>query len=273
MKSAPLLFSLVRFQPDMQRQEVVNVGTVLFAESGPLLTLAKNPGKLLALDPNLPVGEFYAQGERLRKLAAHLWCDGANATTIVRMLGEVGAMTLSPAGMIDPGDDSIESLVDELHRDLVTPPPARRQRAEPRTSRLHAELKRVFRDAGMLGSTKDDIHRHLVVPHFPIDAEVGLFAEFALKNGALHVTETVDFRANNQSAKRQEAQAKTLLLLQAGQTIPNSGLLRHVVVSGVSQQVQPSLNLLSRHAEDVIVRESAEDWQRYVDAMYAAASA
>lgn len=48
-------------------------------------------------------------------------------------------------------------------------------------------------------------------------------------------------------------------------------LRRYVVVTGATAQVQASMNLLGRHAEDLIVRESQQDWRRYVDAMHSAA--
>jgi hypothetical protein len=182
-----------------------------------------------------------------------------------------GGISLSAPGMIEAHGQPAEALLDELLRDLVAAPTKRRLR-DPQSSRLHTELRQVFRQAKILGTKPGDIAKHLVVPNFPIDPDVGLFAEFALRNGQLHITETVDFRLSTLSSKRQEAQAKTLLLVQALERVGSKDLKRYVVVTGASPQAQASMNLLERHADDFIVRESEQDWRRYVDAMHRAAT-
>lgn len=270
MKKRVLYFSIIRYQPDMHRQEVVNVGVVLFADDGPRISLGASLGKVLALDPNFPIANIYDQAERLRGVLANLWERNVPIDDITSRFGPGGMLSLSSTGMLERTGRTPESIIEELERDLVRAPTPRRLK-EPRTSRLHTELRRVFAQARILGSKPTDISRHLVVPNFPIDPDVGLFAEFALRNGKLHITETVDFRTAAASTKRTEAQAKTLLLLQAQNRVGAADLLRYVVVTGVSSQVQSSINLLSRFADDLIIRESTQDWRRYVDAMHAAA--
>jgi len=271
MKSEVVQYSLVRFQPDTTRQEVVNVGTVVFAEKGPRLTMATNLGKLTSLDPNLDLARVYARGSQLQAVLNALWGIGATVEEITCRCSVGTGLTLSPTGMVRvDGVGNLELVVEELQRDFVAVP-VRRRATQSRVSRLHTEMRTLFKQAGMLGKDPSDIDKHKVVPSFPIDPEVGLFAEFALRNGRLHVTETVDFRTATTTIKSQEAQAKTLLLLQAREHLGETGLHRYVVVTGVDSRVQASLNLLGRHTEDLIVRESSEDWLRYVTAMSRAA--
>lgn len=270
MSTDAVYFSLIRYQPDMQRQEVVNVGVVLFLPNGPVVSFASNQGKLLALDPNIRITQLFEHGERLQAAITGLWSDKASVEEIIEFFGHGGTLSLTPPGLIDRQDQSIETIVDGLLRDLVVPPAKQRVR-EQQPSRLHTELRQLFRQANILGAKPDDIHRHLVVPNYPIDPEIGLFAEFAIRNGKLHVTETVDFRTRTPSGKKQEAQSKTLLLVEALEKIGASDLRRYVVITGASAQVQSSMNLLSRFSDDLIVRESGQDWRRYVDAMYSAA--
>lgn len=266
-----MYFSLIRFQPDVQRQEIVNVGVALFTEDGPFVSLASNQGKILALDPNLRLPRLYDQGSRLQTALRGLHEDHVPLDQQIEMFRARGGLSLSAPGLIESQGRSIETLVEELLHDFVAAPPKTRLRT-PQTSRLHTELRQMFKQAQILGTKPGDISRHLVVPNFPIDADVGLFAEFALRNGKLHITETVDFRVSTTSTKRQEAQAKTLLLVQALERVGSSDLKRYVVVTGASASVQASVNLLERHADDFIVRESEQDWRRYVDAMHKAAS-
>jgi hypothetical protein len=271
MSADTVLFSLVRYQPDMSRQEIVNVGVALFTASGTHVSFASNQGKLLALDPNLRLEQFFNRAQQLQLALRSLSDAGVSVEEQIQMFAEGPGLSLSPTGMINAMGQEPGALLEELLRDLVTAPAKRRQR-NSQVSRLHTELRQVFRQAHILGSKHGDINKHLVVPNFPIDPDVGLFAEFALRNGRLHITETVDFRLSSNSAKRQEAQAKTLLLIQALESVGSQQLKRYVVVTGASAQVQASMNLLERHADDFVVRESAQDWRRYVDAMYAAAT-
>lgn len=271
MNADTFFFSLVRYQPDMHRQEVVNVGVVLFTPVGSHALFASNQGKLLALDPNFRLSRMFDQAHKLQEALNGLHDAHVPVEEQVRIFSAGGGISLSPPGMISARGQAVEVLLEELLRDLVSAPTKQRLR-NPQASRLHTELRQVFRQANILGSKPGDIAKHLVVPNFPIDPDVGLFAEFALRNGQLHITETVDFRLSTPSAKRQEAQAKTLLLLEASERLGAAALKRYVVVTGASAQVQASMNLLERHADDFIVRESHQDWRRYVDAMYKAAS-
>lgn len=270
MKSDSLPFSIVRYQIDILRQEVVNVGVVLFEDSGPVVHLAPAQGKLLALNPNFSLGRVFDQARRLADALKSLWDDEQTIQQMVAFFSHGGSLSLTPPGVIQRQDRPIESITAELLHDLVEPPPKSRIQATQK-SRLHTELRNVFREGKILGSRPEDINKHLIVPNFPIDADTGLFAEFAIRNGQLHVTETIDFRTSSPSAKRLEAQAKSLLFVEAEEKVGADDLRRYVVVTGASAQVQSSMNLLSRYADDFIVRESQEDWRRYVDAMHRAA--
>ena len=270
MNSDTVLFSLIRYQPDLQRQEVVNIGIVVFDEAGPHVAVVPSQGKLLALNPNLSLARVFDQGKRLSDALQGLWERGSTVETMVGAFGGGATLFLTGTGILQRDGRPLEALVEELNQDLVTPPSKKLVR-EPKRSRLHSELRQVFRSARILGSRPEDITRHLVVPNFPIDPDTGLFAEFALRNGQLHVTETVDFRTAASSTKRQEAQAKTLILVEALERVGRDDLRRYVVVTGASAQVQASMNLLERYSDDLIVRESAEDWRRYVDIMHKAA--
>jgi hypothetical protein len=265
-----LPFSLIRYQVDLQRQEVVNIGVVLFTSKGPLVATTPGQGKVLALNPNYQVSHLFEQAQRLAEALRSLWADSLDPVALVNFFGHGGALMLSSLGHVDIADRSEEQVLEELLRDLVEPPSRQRARVAQK-SRLHTELRNLFREAKILGSEPEDISRHLVVPNYPIDPQTGLFAEFALQNGHLHVTETVDFRLSTPSTKKQEAQAKTLLLVEARARLGSKKLKRYVIVTGASADVQSSLNLLQKYSDDLIVRESSTDWQRYVDLMYKAA--
>jgi hypothetical protein len=267
-----LKYALVRYQPDRARHEVVNIGTVVFAPLGPLLTLAPNLTKLLAIAPNLSLLAVQDQANELRNAMGVLWRKGIEPQVLVRYFGNAtGGIILNELGDVATEGRDVADIVQELHTELVDTPAKTRQSA-PRASRLNTELRAMFKSAHILGRTPSDITEHLVVPNYPIDADVGLFAEFALRNGKLRITETVDFRTGDAALKKREAESKTLLLVQALEKLGEKDLHRYVVVSGASAKTTASINLLSRYADDLIVRESAQDWTLYVSEMQKAAT-
>lgn len=272
--SKALQYSLVRYQPHVSRHEVVNIGVVLFAPQGPELHLAPQLHKLTALDPNLPLQQVRDQVESMRQTLILLHESGITPDQATAFLskGMAGASCM-PCGLLDTEGRSLDDLAQELLQDLVLPPARKRAAVSAQsTGRLHTELRHLFQRAGMLGKDPSDIAHHKVVPYYPIDPEVGLFAEFALRNGKLHVTETVDFTVKDVASKKREAESKTLVLLQALETVGQQGLQRHVVVSGARvEAARASIALLSRHADDMFVRESPADWARYMDLMSRAA--
>ena len=271
MKNA-LQYSLVRYQPHMSRHEVVNIGVVLFTAHGPEVYLAANLKKLQALDPNISMVRIHKEVEAMDGSLKAIWHQSPNAEEIVAFLshGKVG-LGCMPVGMIDSEHRTDKEIAQELLQELVTPPAKKRAPATSK-NRLNIELRHIFSQAQILGREPGDIAKHMVVPNFPIDPEVGLYAEFALRNGRLHVTETVDFRVKDLSTKKREAESKALVLLQALETVGKDDLRRHVVVSGADADVaQTSIHLLSRYADDVFVRESHEDWTRYLKLMEKAA--
>lgn len=271
--NAVLNYCLLRYQPDIYRHEVISIGVVLFSPEGPKLELASNLSKLRALDPNASLIHVHEQAASMAQVMEMMWQSGSSASEIVAFLSRgLSGMFCMPLGTLDATGMTEAEVIDELMRDLVLPPARKRSQATA-SSRLSTELRTVFQQARMLGRDQSDIDRHLIVPHFPIDADLGLYAEFALRNGRFHVTETVDFRVKDAASKKREAESKTLVLLKALEAIGKDDLLRHVVVSGANTDAaRTSIALLTRHADDVFVRESAEDWCRYLDLMHRAAS-
>ena len=271
MNSPLYKYSIIRYQPNIERQEVINIGTVIFSALSPFINVLKSLHKVFALDPNYSAPKILHDIEQMQAALNMLWESGMSPDKIVELFtkGQAG-LTITPLGYIESEGKSVADVSLYLQKNLVTPPAKKRQKTSG-YGRLNTELRAIFRRAKILGKDANDIRHHKVVPHFPIDEDVGLYAEFALRNGKLHITETIDFRSKDKASKKREAEAKTLLLLQAKEIV-GSDLKRYVVVSGVDHQVQSSLNLLERHADEFIVRENTDDWSRFINGRNLAAS-
>lgn len=271
--SDALNYSLVRYQPSPGRHEVVNIGVVLFTPQGSLMEVVPQMGKLLAIDPNAQISAVYEQANSLHKTVQTMIEHGMSAQEAASMLGKaMQGASLMPLGSVVTGGREPQAVLHWLMAELVTPPTRKRMKRAAAHSRLSVELSTLFKQAKMLGSAPGDIAEHLVVQRYPIDADVGLFAEFALRNGKLHVTETVDFRVKDKAAKKREAEAKALVLIQALETVGKDDLQRYVVVSGADAETQASLNLLERYTDHLVVREDSKAWLGYINNMAKAAN-
>ena len=125
----------------------------------------------------------------------------------------------------------------------------------------------------MLGETAEDIFSHKIVPRYPIQEDQGLYAEFALRNSVMHVTETIDFTMSTgaYTAKKYEAQAKCLVL-KAAIELCGADTKNYVVVAGAKiKNAESALRLLSANAEIYHFERSA-DMTRYIDTISQAAN-
>jgi hypothetical protein len=180
-----------------------------------------------------------------------------------------GPVVINGGGsLLDAESGESEAALDKLFNDLVGRPPAIRQRPRKAPeSRLYGEVKRWFRSARIFSPRLEDISRHKIVPGYPVSLSENLFAEFALKNGALHVMETIDLRgADRLTASRFGSVASKILVLdQTRQTLGKQS--RRLVVTAASdyKSVSPAISLLHKYADDVIAYESAEDRQRLAE--------
>jgi len=108
-----------------------------------------------------------------------------------------------------------------------------------------------------------DIGKHRVVTDYAIDQRTGLFAEFALKNSAVHVMETVDYRSAAPSglAKFYETGAKSLVLMEARQKLGRN-TKGYVVYSSHPEDrstIRKYLALLEAHADQLFNYDSKRD--------------
>jgi hypothetical protein len=231
--------------------------------------------KMLALNPAFPTSGLV----NIQKTVKGILSDAPSLDVARARLAKYGndPGLHSFVGQFQAIDDSqYESKVLGLLRRLVLPiePPRVLESRQKPQSRLRTRLRAQFKNQGLFSVNPEDISNHKVVGQYPINVEQGLYAEFALQNGAMHVTETIDFDVQSSSlrAKVMEAQAKTFVLDAAADHFGRD-TRRYVVVSGsYRKHAQPSVRLLEDHGVLFAV-ESEQDMGRYFDLIQAAVAA
>lgn len=240
-------YSLVRVVPDARRGEWANVGVCVYLSDRVDVRIALDQRKLRAMAPTLGTQFLSEIGREWEQI-----CIGVDAPADrQRLLSRFRLAHASSLAWFQCEAEDYEDQINSIMTDLVTPTARQRTEREPR---LKGAIKAMLQKAQLFSDDPDAIHRHKVVAHFPIKAEANLFADFAAKNGVLHVTETIDFRvAENKLKQRHHLAAVKAITLHAAEQ-KHRNCKRHVIYAYHQKDlalIEPALNMLHDYAGHV----------------------
>lgn len=261
-------FTLLQIVPDRLRGEALNIGIVLHTEAGPDLRLRMLPSRLKALAPSYARADldewrqaWLAALQRFDK-ADQRWTWLKEAMAPLRLAETGGTISVESAS-------DLEVQVEGLLERLVMPPRSLATTAKPRARRsgLNAQLTAWLRAQHLYSSKLQDLSKSRVVSGYPLSMTEELFAEFALKNGAVHVIETLDLRGHNSYTKplRNEASHKALVLDLAQDELQASSQRIAVVAADDYATMKPAVSMLNRKASVLVSMDSATDRQWLAD--------
>jgi hypothetical protein len=265
-------YSLIRAVPDRRRGEWVNIGLVVYLDDRLDVRLLQNLTKLKVLAPSLDVRSIDDLPE--------IWASWTAKVTEVAqrhlLLAQFPLFQASEVASFACAPRDYDATVDLIMKDLVVPAPAPRHRDS--LTRIEQRLRGYFARSKLLGTSQEDIDRHLVVHRYPIAPGEHLYADFALRNGNLRLTETIDFRAGVdtlRNAKRGQAALKAITLDRA-MTIYKGNCIPSVVYEANEETldlIQPSLNLLTSYCDRLYDAGNDVDLADYMSMMADAANA
>jgi len=256
----PSYYSIIRYVPDPISEECINVGVAVFGGPTPLVRFISDWTRARRFGgENTEFLERFAKqvsGKQLGIFADSGTWDEAGLRAVLGRWHNSIQFTPPRASLKEPAA-LLEDISGAFLRD-ITPPTSVLGR-----TRLHSEVRGLFRKMKLLAKGPKDIERHRVVTDYPIDQRTGLYAEFALRNSALHVMETVDYRGATRTAmaKFYETGAKALVLRQAKDKLKR-GTKGYVVYSAHSEDrsgIRQYLALLDEHADHVYNFNSRRD--------------
>jgi len=261
-------YHLLTAETPRPRNEHINLGIVVWQDDQPHFHVDVVPARLAALDPNyprLPIFRQLADGTLQAALSARMaeLPDRAARFTLMEFL--LAPMRLLPGGELysDDGDfaPAIERLLDALvRRPAISVKAAARP---PRQTKLTRQLKDWFKQAKVMGRNMDDLSRSRVVEQYPVSVESDVYADFAYKNGNLHVIETLDLRGVDHitPSLRNNAAFKSITLDMAREVVGEGKRLGIVAASDYAS-VKSAVRLFERNADDIYSLDSPNDVQR-----------
>ncbi len=193
-------FAIVRLAPDDARDERINIGAVILTEHGLDVRISKRLEKARALSAALDTGMLRELIENLKHLDERFRTAGVEGDARLKMISRIGPLSLSNAGTFVAEDmNAYEDRVTSLFKAMVDPEPAPLRIREKR-SRLFTQVKTLFRQERVLANKGEALDSHRIVPSYEL-AE-GLVADLVLRNGAMHVVETIDASGYEDSLHR-----------------------------------------------------------------------
>jgi hypothetical protein len=259
-------FAIVRLAPDDTRDERMNVGAVVMSEGGLDMRISRRLERARALSAAIDIEMLRRSIENLRDVDERLRETGTDQAGRFALLSRIGPLALSPPGTFTAEDAAAyETRIDSILKVMVDPEPAL-ARPHHKRSKLFAQMKKSFRDARVLATKDETIDSHRVVRSLVLDE--GLVADFALKNGTMHVIETVDASDDESSPRRtvSEIAVSGLVLERARMTFGEQTVTRMVYSASAALEklAAPALAAVAHQGAQIINWASHDDRLRLV---------
>jgi hypothetical protein len=251
---------------DSVRGERLNAGIAIFDGLSAEVRTPKRLDKLRAMSHALDLEAFKEILGRLPEIDRLVMSDGTLVLDErLARLRDFTALDFSePAWLEAPTHEAYEAAVGNLLKHLVEPEPGRVPALRKR-SRLLSVVKKAFAGERVLAKKGEDLSSHRIVTNFEI-AE-GLQADFILKNGAMHIVETVDASDDQSSARKivSDIAVSALVLEQArmtfGETVTRARLVYDASPT-FERLATPSLEAAAHQGTELVNWASGDDRRR-----------
>ncbi len=255
-------YSIIKYVPDFRRGEIINIGIIVFRDSGIDLRLINTSAKLRMFDGASLGHELGELGEAIEELSSLEKSTESRFHLINSFSNQI--QLSSRASFSIQGTHEYEKITNRLYDDLVKPK-AVREPSTVRYSRLHTTLKREFKRLELLATNLNEIDEHKIVSGYPLSNSTGLVADFMLKNGKYHMSETIDFNVVDINSKFKETSLKAMTFLE-GKKVLGDATACYLVYSASNskeKEITTHLNMASDYSDKLFNFESADDKASY----------
>lgn len=264
-------FSMLSFSPAGARDERINIGIVVFRDDGADVRLGKRLERVRTISAAVDVEDLRALTSNIRDLDRR--CLELGQSTLQSRLELVSSMApiaaSRPGRFSANGDAEYEQRIRSILAAMVDAEPSNKA-VRIKRSKLVTQVKRLFRQERVLAAKGEQLDSHRIVAGFELDE--GLVADFVLRNGAMHVVETVDVGGDASSGRRtiSEIGIAALVLERArmkfGERNTNSQLVYNATASA-ERIAEPSLAAAAHQGATLINWASADDRVRFVHSL------
>lgn len=242
-------YAIAQLEANPSRGERLNVGLLVFDPDGLRVHYAKNLEKVRAISAAIDRAMVEQALTNLVGLDCGLVADGLQSVCErVNALSQLSAVSISaPGRFFADSATSYEISIDRLMAQLIEPEPSFKRGKPVKKTRLMSSVKAAFRAEKILAKKDEGLDSHRIVLNEQLAD--GLNADLVLKNGSMHVTQTVD--ASHIDRVRRAIQEIGLSSLIFEQARINFGGDRTVprLVYSASAQMEASISAALHAAE------------------------
>lgn len=262
-------YAIAQFQTDSLRNERLNLALVILHDDKLEVRLPKSLDKLRAISAALDLDLVREQLGNLPSLDQIIREQGTYAVSDrLRLLADFSAVQFSAPGDIFASNADLYSHhIEQLLTKLVEPERAPPGVLKHRSTRLLSDVKRMFKAERVLARKGEDLNAHRIVPNHKI-AE-GLAADLLLKNGSMHVVQTVDASSEDGSPRRaiHGIAVSALVFEHSRMTFGEERTQARLVyqaTSSLERLISPSLYAAEHQGAFLVNWESRDDRNRFV---------
>jgi hypothetical protein len=264
-------FAIVRLAPDDGRNERINVGIVVFNDGSLDVRAPAKLDKVKAISIAADTSALRDLIESLADVDAKFRDAGADSVEVrLKAIGSVGPLLLSDVGtFVAENATAYEDRIASIMRAMISAEPATKKVREKR-SKLLKQVKVMFRQERVLAKRDEDLSSHRIVSGYELDE--GLVADLVLKNGALHVVETVDASGDEDSLRKtiSEVGIAALVLERARMRFGEKNIQARLVYSAsplLERVARPSLDTAANQGAELINWASADERNKFIHSM------
>ncbi len=254
-------FAVAQFRTAALRDERLNVAVVVVGAELAVY-VPKSLDKLRAISAALQVDQVRRALERLPEVDRAIG-GGSQPTASTRFqeLATVSPIAFSSVGTFHAENkDSYDRWVSALLKQLVEPEQPATKVPRPKATKLFADVKKAFASERVLARKGEGLEAHRIVTNHRLAD--GLDADLLLKNGAMHVVQTVDASSEESSIvrARNEIAVSALVFEHARMSHrePTKARLIYRATSANEQHLSPSLLAAEHQGAELINWESRD---------------
>lgn len=258
-------FALLRVVASAPRDERLNVGLAVILERSLDVRMLRSLGKLNALSLAFDADSVRSAGDRLKDLDRSFSKPDDTEEIRLARIAEMVPFEFSPLGhFYAQSPEAYEQQISFALRSFVEPEPAPKTPTRGKATKLAVSLRQAFRKDRVLAQRGEDLGAHRVVPNVALAP--GLVADFVLKNGAMHVIETVDASGDASTAIRaiKDIALSALTIEQARMSYGENATIGRLVyhASAEAEALATSALLAAEHQRIELLNWASADDQR-----------
>ncbi len=259
-------YTILTAIPDPRRGERVNVGIVVFRENDLDVRFRLASYKLKALTGVTWDSRIAALQSRI----AETFDRSAPAEDVLRRIQMIDPIIAPVAmGIINAANlREYERSVEEILSSLVSLPKREKLQVDVQ-SRINTEIAKVFKKDKVLAKPEESISKNKIVRGLPVAPREGLVADFALKNGKIHIASTLDLRKHN--ATIAEAALKSIVLDKADEVFEKVLKIGvYAVERDMKSHFKQHIELLADYAQETFNWVDPVSRRKFLRRMYGA---